>query len=89
MEKGGRTRMWRKTCFTVRREHRRNGVAGVALKAALDAIRKRGGGVVEAYPITHRGAYREYLGSVAMFKKEGFKTVAPFGQSNVVMQVLV
>jgi hypothetical protein len=26
-------------------------VAGVALRAALDAIRQRGGGVVEAYPI--------------------------------------
>ena len=86
---GGQTRMWRITCFTVRREHRKRGVASVALRAALDEIRRRGGGLVEAYPITHRGAYREYLGSVSMFKNEGFKIVAPFGESNVVMQKLV
>jgi GNAT superfamily N-acetyltransferase len=39
------------TCFVVDRQHRRQGVAGVALRAALEAIRKQGGGVVEAYPI--------------------------------------
>lgn len=86
---GGETQVWRITCFTVRREHRERGVASVALKAALEGIRKRGGGLVEAYPITHRGAYRAYLGTVSMFRKEGFRGVAPFGKNNVVMRKLV
>ena len=47
----GTERAWRVTCFVVDRRHRHQGVAGVALRAALDAIGKQGGGVVEAYPI--------------------------------------
>jgi hypothetical protein len=61
-------------------------VARLALKAALEAIRNKGGGLVESYPIIRWGAYRNYLGTVSMFRKEGFKIVAPFGKSNVVMQ---
>lgn len=82
----GTKRLWRITCFTVDKKHRERGVASAALKAALQAIRDKGGGLVEAYPIIHWGAYREYLGTVSMFQKEGFKVVAPFGKSNVVMR---
>jgi hypothetical protein len=39
------------TCFCTRPDHARQGVTGVALRAALCSIAKRGGGVVEAYPI--------------------------------------
>lgn len=42
---------WRVTCFVVDRRYRRRGIAGLALRAALDSIRRRGGGVVEAQPI--------------------------------------
>ncbi|HEX4542310.1 MAG TPA: GNAT family N-acetyltransferase, partial [Candidatus Acidoferrum sp.] len=49
---GGTERLWRITCFAVLKKWRKRGVAGAALKAALEAIRKRGGGLVEAYPIT-------------------------------------
>ena len=80
------TPRWRITCFTVGKDHRGHGVAALALKAALEAIRGKGGGLVEAYPVVRRGSYREYLGSVSMFEKEGFKSIAPFGQNNVVMQ---
>ncbi len=83
---GTTKRFWRITCFVVDRKHRKRGVAKTALKAALEAIRKTGGGIVEAYPIIRWGAYREYLGTVSMFQNEGFKIVAPFGKNNVVMQ---
>jgi len=79
-------RLWRITCFTVDKRYRRSGVATAALKAALEAIRSKGGGLVEAYPIIRWGAYREYLGTVSMFQKERFEIVAPFGKSNVVMR---
>jgi ribosomal protein S18 acetylase RimI-like enzyme len=82
-------RLWRITCFTVDREYRRRGVASFALKAALEAIRSKGGGIVEAYPITGWGAYSEYLGTVSMFRKQGFRTVAPFGRNNVVMRTTI
>jgi GNAT superfamily N-acetyltransferase len=44
---------WRITCFVTDKRHRRSGVAGVALHAALEAIRRAGGGLVEGYPIAH------------------------------------
>ncbi len=84
--KGDIKRLWRITCFVVDTKYRSRGVASAALRAALEAIRNKGGGVVEAYPIIRWGAYREYLGTRSMFRKEGFEVVAPYGKSNVVMR---
>ncbi len=78
--------VWRITCFVVDKRYRRSGVATTALKAALDSIERRGGGLVEAYPIARWGAYTEYFGTASMFQKEGFETVAPFGKDNLLMR---
>ncbi len=79
-------KLWRITCFVVDRRYRGRGVAQAALHAALEAIRGKGGGLVEAYPITRWGAYMDYRGIMSMFQKEGFKIVGPFGQNSVVMR---
>ena len=84
-------RFWRITCFVVDRKHRRRGVASLGLKTALEAIRKKGGGLVEAYPVqkTDQGPNYLYSGTVSMFKRAGFKMIGPFGTgrtSTVVMQ---
>jgi len=78
--------LWRITCFVVHKKYRRRGIARTALKAALTAIQKQGGGLVEAYPIKRWGAYAEYRGTVSMFEREGFQIVAPLGESNVLMR---
>jgi ribosomal protein S18 acetylase RimI-like enzyme len=78
--------LWRITCFVVHKKYRRLGVARAALKAALAAIQKQGGGLVEGYPIKCWGAYAEYRGTVSMFEKEGFQIVASLGESNVLMR---
>ncbi|MGH7925791.1 MAG: GNAT family N-acetyltransferase [Candidatus Binatus sp.] len=85
---------WRITCFVVDKQYRGRGIASVALKAALEAIRKKGGGLVEGYPITHfrPGTFGNSSthGTVTMFEREGFKTVAPFAKTihrtNVLMR---
>ncbi len=77
---------WRITCFFVDRPYRRAGVAGFALHAALRAIRRRGGGIVEAYPATRGGAVAIWFGTEGMFRSEGFRTVRPFGRSNVLVR---
>ena len=41
---------YRITCIFVDRDYRRSGVAGVALRGALDLIANAGGGAVEGYP---------------------------------------
>jgi len=82
----GDKRLWRITCFVVHYNYRRRGIASTALKAALTAIKNRGGGTVEAYPIRRWGAYQAYRGTVSMFEKEGFKPIGPLGASNVLMR---
>ena len=70
---------WRITCFVVAEGFRRKGVASRGLKAAIEAIRKKGGGLVEGYPVseTDQGSNYLYCGTVKMFEKEGFKKILP------------
>jgi GNAT superfamily N-acetyltransferase len=42
---------WRITCMLTRIDHRRQGVASMALAAAVAAIKKHGGGWIEAMPM--------------------------------------
>jgi len=86
-------RLWRITCFVVDKRYRRRGVGSAALRAALDAINKEGGGLVEAFPLTRwDGASFGNVsthGTASMFAKEGFKKVAAWGNRNVLMRRIV
>lgn len=98
----GTERIWRITCFVVDRKYRRRGVASAALEAALEAIRNKGGGLVEAFPVydwedlrqselRRRGRVPAFgnvstHGTMSMFEKQGFKAVAPFGSINLLMR---
>lgn len=95
-------KIWRISCFVVDKKYRQQGIATAALKAALEAIRKKGGGVVEAFPpIPWQKLCRERIrrcghapsfgnasthGTLSMFKKFGFKVVAPYGLTNVIVR---
>ncbi len=83
---GSEAKLWRITCFCVDRKYRNRNVASVGLSAALSSIRKKGGGTVEAYPVTRRGALAAWFGTVSMFRRRGFGVVAAFGRSNVLMR---
>lgn len=93
----GGERLWRVTCFVVDKRYRRRGVAGTALGAALEAIRRKGGGIVEAYPVTQwrPGSFgnQSTNGPASIFEKEGFKTVARLAKTihrtNVLMRKTV
>jgi len=89
LENGGE-RMWRITCFVVDKRYRRRGVASAGLRAALEAIRRKGGGLVEAYPVskTDQGSTYIYSGTVSMFEKAGFKTVAPLATGRTATVVM-
>src|SRR5438105_3930848 len=86
----GKERLYRITCFVVDKQHRRRGVASIALNAALEAIRKKGGGLVEAYPVskTDQGSNYMYCGTVRMFEKAGFKTIAPLATGRTATVVM-
>lgn len=81
-------KLWRITCFFVDRNNRRRGVGGFGLNAALESIKKKGGGIVEAYPSTNpsKGASLMWSGTVSMFTAAGFGVVSQLGKSSVVMR---
>lgn len=83
-------KLWRITCFVVERNHRGRGVASTALKAALESIKKNGGGLVESYPVskTDQGSNYLYSGTVTMFEKAGFKMVAPLAEGRTTTVVM-
>jgi hypothetical protein len=80
---------YRLTCLFVDKNHRRRGVAGVALRGALDLIALAGGGVVEAYPQDTGGqqipASVLYNGTRGLFEQAGFSYGRPKGKYHCVM----
>ena len=86
----GSEKLWRITCFFVDRDYRGKGVAKLALNAALESIKRQGGGIVEAYPVVSKKmaavAEWRWFGTPGMFKREGFEKVAPLGTSMVLMR---
>lgn len=85
--------LWRITCFAVLKSYRRRGVGTVALRAALESIRKKGGGIVEGFPVSRwdsRAFGNESThGTASMFERAGFKAVAPFGSNKFSSSVLM
>jgi GNAT superfamily N-acetyltransferase len=84
---------YRLTCFFVDRNHRRRGVAAVALTGALNLIATAGGGVVEAYPQDTQGKKTSasflYNGTRSLFERAGFEYERPKGKSHCVMRKVV
>jgi len=83
-------KIWRITCFFVDKDYRGQGVSKIALHAALESIRNKGGGIVEAFPVVSKkmAAVPEWrwFGTPKMFKRERFKPVAPLGTSGLLMR---
>jgi GNAT superfamily N-acetyltransferase len=79
---------YRITCIFVDRSYRHRGLAGVALRGALDLIARDGGGVVEGYPHDTRGKRVSVLydGTRALFEEAGFSYDRPKGTRNCVMR---
>jgi len=87
---------WRITCIQVEKSQRRQGLAEVALRGALDLIAAAGGGVVEGYPhdLTAKKAKGTkvsssflYNGTRSMYERVGFIYDRPKGTGNCVMRL--
>lgn len=71
--------VWSVTCFFVAKGSRRQGVMVELLKAAVEHVRKQGGGIVEGYPMDvqeNLPASSIYTGTAVAFQQAGFKEVA-------------
>ena len=72
--------VWSVTCFYVARPHRRRGVTGILIRAAIDFVRARGGRILEGYPIVPAKERAPdafaYTGLISAFEAAGFREVA-------------
>ncbi len=85
---------YRVTCIFVDRNHRREGVAAVALGGALDLIAQAGGGVVEGYPQDLAAGKKIsssflYNATRSTYEKAGFTYDRPKGKNHCVMRKIV
>jgi GNAT superfamily N-acetyltransferase len=71
--------VWSVLCFVVKPGHRRQGVAGALLAAAVDFARARGARAVEGHPIDDARrtvhAMEAYVGVASMFARAGFTEI--------------
>ncbi len=71
--------VWAVSCFVVRREHRRTGLAAQLLDAAVAHARASGARVIEAYPMDPAAkklyANNLFTGTLSMFLNAGFSEV--------------
>jgi GNAT superfamily N-acetyltransferase len=86
---------YRITCVRVDKARRRQGLAAVAIRGALDLIAQAGGGVVESYPhdLTEQTKKMSssflYNGTRRLYERLGFTYVRPKGLKNCVMTIEV
>ncbi len=68
--------VWSITCFFVAKPFRRSGISVELLKAAIDYVQKRGGRIVEGYPVEPKTESMPevfaYTGLATAFLKAGF-----------------
>ncbi|MCU1537160.1 MAG: family N-acetyltransferase, partial [Humibacillus sp.] len=89
---------WRVTCIQVDKRHRRQGLAEVALRGAVELVAAAGGGVVEGYPHDLATKIEQgkkvsssflYNGTRTLYERVGFTYDRPKGQGNCVMRRVV
>ena len=80
--------VWSIVCFYMAEDHRRRGLMGLLLQAAIAYACENGASIVEGYPVVPlermRGAYG-YMGLKPVFEKAGFKEMArPYEEQSIV-----
>jgi GNAT superfamily N-acetyltransferase len=79
--------VWSVTCFYIRRDRRRTGVAGALLDGAVRYAAEQGATLVEAYPAPEgtTASARLSTGTVDLFVRAGFEAV-PAGGRRMIMR---
>jgi GNAT superfamily N-acetyltransferase len=85
---GDTSGMWSITCYYVPKEHRRTGLMTALLEAAARQARRKGGRVLEGYPVIADSltGCMGYTGLVPAYKKAGFLVVARPNRTMRMMQ---
>jgi GNAT superfamily N-acetyltransferase len=72
--------VWSVVCLFISREHRNRGVSVALLRAAADYAKKKGGRIVEGYPVEPKQDPMPdvfaYTGLASAFRRAGYREVA-------------
>lgn len=72
--------VWSISCFFVAKDERGNGIADALLSAAIEAAKRKGVRVLEAYPVEtgreRRISASVWRGSLVQFERAGFEVIA-------------
>lgn len=71
--------VWSVPCFFVAKKYRRQGITIELLKAAVEYVRKKGGKIIEGYPVDGNTDYPPpfaFTGTASAFARAGFTEVA-------------
>lgn len=84
--------LWAVTCFVVRLDYRRRGVARELLRGAVERARSGGARVVEGYPVDpgvrpSLSAAERYHGTVTLFESGGFSVVRRPSATRAIMRL--
>ena len=79
--------VWSLACFFIRRDLRKQGVGEETLNAAIAHARRKGGKVLEAYPVASDSPSYRFMGFVSLFERAGFKAIARAGTRRHVMRL--
>ncbi|WP_431280436.1 GNAT family N-acetyltransferase [Leifsonia poae] len=82
---------WAVTCFVVRLEYRKRGVARALLRGAVDYALSQGATVVEGYPVDpdvrpSLSSAERFHGTVSLFDSSGFRVVRRPSATRAIMR---
>ena len=84
--------VWSVTCFYVEKKHRRKNITVELLKAAIQHVRKRGGKILEGYPVdTKKNAPAPFIftGTASAFRQAGFREVARHAATRPIFRFVI
>jgi GNAT superfamily N-acetyltransferase len=85
--------VWSVVCFFVSRKFRRQGMTSRLLNASVDYVRKRGGKIIEGYPVEPKNGRIPdsfaYTGLPSAFRKAGFVEVLRRARTRPIMRYMI
>jgi GNAT superfamily N-acetyltransferase len=85
--------VWSVVCFYVAKKFRRKGVSTALLRAVIEHVRRRGGKIVEGYPVEPRKGWTPdafaYTGLAEAFRKAGFSEVLRRSETRPIMRYVI
>lgn len=85
--------VWSVVCFFIARKFRRKGLTVKLLKTAIDDVRKRGGKIIEGYPVEPKKGQTPdpfaYTGTASAFRKAGFVEVVRRSETRPIMRYVI